>query len=364
MALQYDAVNTAEDISSALDTRVTDGTLSTATRDAIAAILGLDATGTEISVAGSDGSTYTSVPGQSPDMAVFTPVGAGGEPLVAGDDVTLFPLLDTTTSASVYMFDTDANVTATFSPIDSVIVSGNGDDTLTIEGEANVTVDAGDGDDVVNTATGNDSVTGGAGDDSISTGEGGDTILAGEGADTIDGGEGYDVVQLQGSIDDYTVEVVDGQLVLTSIADSSISVTASNVEFIQLETGSIAIAANEEDAQALRLYQTLFDRSADQSGAEFWVDELGEDASIVDIANAFLGTEEAQAEFADMSDAEFVNALYQNAFDRAGDPDGLVYWTNAIASGDASRADVAVQFVASAEAGSVIDNVVILDGLV
>lgn len=358
MALQYDQLTLASDVTDALDERVTAGTLSTATRDAIASILALD-TATTVVVANDDGTTYTRPEGESPDLLVFSPAAA------AGEDVDFIPLVDVTANSSAYIFDTDANVTATFTPIDSVIVSGNGNDNLTIEGDANVTVDGGDGDDTLTTGNGNDSVTGGQGDDSISTGAGDDTVVAGEGADTVDGGEGYDVVELQGSIDDYTVEVVDGQLVLTSIADPSISVTATNVEFIQLETGSIAVAANEEDAQALRLYQAVFDRASDQDGAEFWVDQLEAGSSAVEIADFFLSSEEGVAMgFDEMSDAEFVSTLFDNAFDRAADPDGLVYWTNQIANGDATRAEVVVQFVGSAEGQDSIDNVVILDGLV
>lgn len=363
--MQYDQPTSSQDVADNLAARVTDGSLSSATRDAIAAILGLSAGG-DVTVAQQDGYTYSAPPGESPDLAVFEPVNeAGGEPAQAGDDVTVYPLLDTTANASAYIFSTDANVTAAFSPIDSVIVSGNGNDNLTIEGDANVTVDGGDGNDTIATANGADSVIGGAGDDSISTGEGNDTILAGEGADTIDGGEGFDTVQLQGAIEDYQVAIVGGQLVLTSNDDPSISVTATNVEFIQLETGSITVAANEDEAQALRLYQTVFDRSGDAGGAEFWLDQVDEGVSLLDIANVFLGSEEADAQgYNDMSDALFVNTLYENAFDRGADPDGLVYWTNAITSGEASRAEVIVQFVSAAEAEGAIDNVIILDGLV
>lgn len=358
--MQYDQPIEAADVTAALDERVNNGSLSSATRDAIASILALD-TAETVAVAGDDGSTYVRPEGESPDLTIFTPAAA------AGDDVNFVPLVDVTANSSVYIFDTDANVTATFTPIDSVIVSGNGDDSLTIEGEANVTIDGGDGDDAINTAAGADSITGGQGDDSISSGEGNDTIVAGQGEDTVDGGEGFDTVKLQGTIDDYTVAVVDGQLVLTSNVDPSVSVTASNVEFIQLDTGSIAVAANEEDAQALRLYQAVLGRSADGEGAEFWIDQLadGDDASVLALAETFLGSEEADAMgYNEMSDAQFVNALYENAFGRDADVDGLVYWTNQIADGESTRAEVVVQFVGSAEGQDTIDNVVILDGLV
>ncbi len=49
-----------------------------------------------------------------------------------------------------------------------------------------------------------------------------------------------------------------------------------------------------------------------------------------------------------MDNSGFVDVLYQNVLDRAGDAAGVTYWTDAIAQG-MSRADVLVAFSVSDE---------------
>src|SRR5690606_21486115 len=100
-------------------------------------------------------------------------------------------------NTQAYILDTDQDVNATWNTVERVIVSGNGNDDLTVNGDQATTIDGADGDDTITTSGGDDSVSGGAGNDSITSGAG---------DDTVDGGEGYDVLNAEGTIDDYTVE--------------------------------------------------------------------------------------------------------------------------------------------------------------
>src|SRR5690606_22992775 len=182
------------------------------------------------------------------------------------------------------------------------------------------------------------------------------------GADTVDGGEGYDVVEMMGSIDDYEVQVVDGQLVLTSNTVAGNSLTVDNAEFIQFTEGSLAVAGNEEDATVLRLYEGLLGRPADQEGAQFWLgmNDLG--ASPADIANEFLASGEF-ASLGELSDEEFVATLYENALGREAAPSESEHWVNDLAA-DGDRGAVAANIIGSQEAQDHVVSVQILDGLV
>src|SRR5690606_14270724 len=163
---------------------------------------------------------------------------------------------------------------------------------------------------------GDDWVSGGAGDDSVSTGAGDDTIVAGNGADTIDGGEGYDVVRLQGTRDDYSIEIVDGKLVLTSDWEAGNSVTVENVQFIKLSVGSIAVASDEEEATALRLYQGILGKDVDQESAQMWLEAIENgDATVEDMAEAFLD-DRHNGMSGNTSDAKFIDTLFENALGR------------------------------------------------
>ena len=349
--MQYDLTVKGSEVYENLDNN--EG-ISDETRDAMASHLGLgDDEDTAVFLY--DGKNYVGPSGEDADLVIFSPGGPGPH------EISVPPEL--LGSARGYVFETDDDVTIHFNTVERVIAMGNGNDLVTVDGDKNTTLDGSDGNDTLITSGGDDSVTGGAGDDSVSTGDGNDTIVAGNGADTVDGGAGYDVVKLQGTIDAYEISVVDGQLVLVSTADAANSLTVDNVEFIQFTEGSLAVVGNETDAVTLRLYQGLLDRPADQAGAQYWLEQVNKaGATVWDQANAFLNTEEFLGH-GELSHADFVELLYDNALGRAADEEGLNYWVNDLENGQ-SRAQVAVNIIGSAEAAEQIDSVQILDGLV
>lgn len=348
MALQYDTPSSRADFTAALAANVT---LSAATQQVIAGILGSSET---VSVASFDG---TSLTGPANVQAVVANI--AGE---AGEKVTLNLPADAMASASAWIFNTDADLTVAFNTVERVIASGNGNDTITVAGDKDTVLDGANGNDTLETSGGNDSVTGGAGDDSISTGAGNDTIVSGEGNDTIDAGTGFDIVKIDGASSSFDFNVVNGSLVATA-KDGSASVTASNAEVFSFgETDNVMITGSETDAQALRLYEAFFARSADIDGAKYWLNDLAEGQMATDIARSFLASEEFQSK-GNLSDAEYIDILYQNALGRESDTAGKAYWLNDLASG-MDRADVAISIVGSVEAAEVIDNVVIITGLV
>ena len=92
---------------------------------------------------------------------------------------------------------------ASFSEIESFVLTGQ-DDTLNASGTAApITVDGGDGADFITGGSGDDSITGGDGD--------GDNIVGGGGADTLDGGAGDgDTADYRGSGSAVTVDLAAG----------------------------------------------------------------------------------------------------------------------------------------------------------
>ncbi|MHB0819896.1 DUF4214 domain-containing protein [Stutzerimonas stutzeri] len=349
MALQYDAPSSRADFTAALAANVT---LSTATQQVIAGILGSSET---VSVAAFDGANLT---GPANAQAVVATI--LGEP---GDKVALNLPADVMASASAWIFDSDADLTVAFNTVERVIASGNGNDTITVAGDKNTVLDGGAGNDTLQTSGGDDSVTGGAGDDSISTGAGNDTIVSGEGNDTIDAGTGFDVVKIAGAASDYEFSVVDGQVVAAA-KDGSATVTAANAEVFSFnDNENIMVTANETNANAMRLYQGLFDRSADVEGAQYWLDLLDNGTlTLKQVAEYFLISPEFQTQ-GEQSNDEFVEMLYNNALNRASDAEGKEFWVGALDAG-LDHSTVLIGFVGSAGAAVEIDNVLIVPGLV
>ncbi|WP_161604247.1 dockerin type I domain-containing protein [Roseiconus nitratireducens] len=69
-----------------------------------------------------------------------------------------------------------------------------GNDTIVVEGDQNVFIDAGDGDDVVVTSAGHDLVLGGQGNDFLDGGGGNDYLMGGAGDDRLFGRDGGDTL--------------------------------------------------------------------------------------------------------------------------------------------------------------------------
>lgn len=342
--MQYDQPTPTDEIIDGLEAnnRITPETLA-----AINALLGLDER-EDADVGAWDGQGDIQSPdGEAPDILIVTPDEEDDSPLNLN-----FPS-DILENTGVYILDTERDVNATWNTVERVIVSGNGNDNLTVNGDKATTIDGADGNDTIATSGGDDSVSGGAGDDSISTGLG---------DDTIDGGTGHDELVIEGSIDDYTVEVVDGQLVLTGIGIEPNSFTVTNVEFIQLDDSSIAVVGNDADASALRMYQGLLGRSADKEGAQYWLGDVDQGADAAGIANAFMHTEEG-GYLLELSNNDFVETLYENALGREGAHDEIAYWATELDNGG-NRADIAASIIGSTEAQEQIVNVQVLDGLV
>lgn len=349
--MQYDESSSPNDVNQALSDN--DG-LSDATRLQIEQILGIAPGGgaTSVNVGTFDGSTLTA-PAGTTNLLIVTPPTPDNP-----NDVVEIDIPDEVLgSAQAYLFETDANIAATFNTVERVIASGNGNDLITVNGDKNTTLDGSDGHDTLVTSGGNDSVTGGEGNDSISTGAGNDTIVAGEGNDTVDGGTGLDIVQMSsgGTTDDYGFAVVNGQLLV--VADNgddpvSVSVLAKNVEIISFgESENVIISGNQDTATALRMYEGLLDRNADLAGAQAWINGMNDTLTVQQATQGFLDSAEFKGRGITTNE-QFVDSLYSQALYREAEAEGRAAWLDGLENG-LSWVDVAIGIVGSGEANEV-----------
>lgn len=362
MSINYDTPSSAAalDISLAQNPSVSPSTIT-----AINSVLGVSSPTTVVTVGSYNGTTLIT-PTSTPQVVIAT---------LSGNTVIDFPAI--TLTANAVIFDTDFDVEAEFGTttladgdivygIDRVVSSGNGDDILTFSDNGNTTVDGSAGNDSITTTAGADSITGGTGNDTIMSGAGNDTIVSGVGQDSVDGGIGFDVVQVAGTAAQWGVSVSDNSEVI--LTNASNTVTATDIDFISFTdaTGaqtSVVVVGSTNEANAMRLYQGLLDRSADQGGAQYWETQVAAGESTQTVANAFMASQEYITDYGTQTNSQFVNQIYENAFGRSADAGGLAYWVGTLDQG-ASRAGVAVAIVGSPEAISSIDNVVFVEGLI
>ena len=84
----------------------------------------------------------------------------------------------------------------------------------------------------------------------------------------------------------------------------------------------------------LQLYTAYFNRAADTAGVNYWLDKVETNNWTIDqIAQSFADQKEYQDLYANKSNAQVVEAVYNNLLNRQPDSDGLVYWANELDNG-------------------------------
>jgi len=140
---------------------------------------------------------------------------------------------------------------------------------------------------------------------------GNDTILGGGGADFLQGGTGNDLLSGEGTL------------------AASFGLTIAN--------------------QVFRLYQSALDRTPDPAGHAAWSERIASgELTILEVADSFVRSPEFTQTYANLSNSEFVELLYNNVLDRASDPTGLARWTQDLEQG-ATRAELLKGFSQSPE---------------
>lgn len=342
----YEQSQSSADVVNSLNSSVKDGSISATTAKNIEAILGLNTT-KEVNVASSDGTTWTQPAGKAVDMAVVNADGKINIPLDILQTAKAF-VFNSTKGVDVN-FNINPPTAAVETPVvqDRVIAGSAGNDNFVVQDNSNSTIDGGQGNDTVIAAGGNDSIT------------------AGQGNDSVNAGSGFDTLNMVGK--DYDIVVQNGQLVINSKVNSTTEKTttvAKNVEFITFgdnNSTGIAVVANEQEAQAQRLYKAIFNRDADHDGSQYWSEQVKNGFDLHSIAQCFIESPESQS-MGQLTDEQFVEKLYNNALGRASDPAGKAYWLDQLATGALDRASVALCFVGSPEGQSTIDNVIIVSG--
>jgi hypothetical protein len=99
------------------------------------------------------------------------------------------------------------------------------------------------------------------------------------------------------------------------------------------------------------LYAGIFERCGENSGIMYWANLIGE--ALIDergVANAFFQSAEAQDKYGSMTDAQFVDEIFENIMGRDGDTASVAYWSAVLGNGY-SRGDLAYDFINLVDTG-------------
>lgn len=183
---------------------------------------------------------------------------------------------------------------------------------------------------------------------------GNDWFVRAAGGHVFDGGFGIDTVEYLGPRFSIDVDLrADG--VITVASGGAVDVLY-DVERVQTTSGAYLFGLDGPQARAAYLlYGGAFDRTPDEGGFLFWTNALQGGLSVERAAAYFVSSPEfVQLYGTRLTDAEFVELLYQNVLGRSGDPQGEAFWNQYLATGQGDRADVLANFTQLPEFGTIV----------
>jgi len=142
-----------------------------------------------------------------------------------------------------------------------------------------------------------------------------------------------------------TIDEITGVSTL-SFNDKTVSVAIDVQSVFDKITGK-----ETQDAMMYRLYNAAFARFPDADGLKYWINSYSSGAiDYKQVAQSFLSSPEFASKYGvNNSNNDFVNNLYRNILGRSPDSSGLQFWVNTLNRGVSSRADVLGGFSESPE---------------
>lgn len=176
-----------------------------------------------------------------------------------------------------------------------------------------------------------------------------DDILVGNaGNNALSGLGGLDTVRYTGLRDNYTIEHSTNGFTVRSVADGFDSLLG--IERIQFGDSAVALDLEGIGGKAYRLYTAVLARAPDEAGLGFWIDKLDEGIPMLTVADGFLRSDEFKAIYGtNLTNAQYVDKLYQNVLHRQLDQAGFDFWVAAIEQHGVSRAEILTSFSESNE---------------
>ena len=151
--------------------------------------------------------------------------------------------------------------------------------------------------------------------------------------------------------DRYALKTDSGYDEITGVTTLQFSDKSLNLENDIAGTFDQVTGLNTDSGEMFRLYNAAFARFPDADGLKYWIDQFssGKNTRRV-VAQSFLGSAEFTEKYgSNVSDETYVNNLYKNVLGRDADTEGLNYWVSNLSSGLETRYEALLGFAESAE---------------
>jgi hypothetical protein len=144
-----------------------------------------------------------------------------------------------------------------------------------------------------------------------------------------------------GNASQYTISANGNGFAVTDILTGQSTQVAAGSR-LRFADSAIALDLDGNSAVAYRIYQAAFNRKPDLEGLGYWINQMDNGASQRDVASSFV----ASAEFATLygganpTNLDYATKLYNNVLQRAPEQEGLNYWLDVLNRGAATRGEV------------------------
>ena len=110
-------------------------------------------------------------------------------------------------------------------------------------------------------------------------------------------------------------------------------------------------AKDDVTGKMFRVYNAAFNRFPDSDGLEYWIEKNGSGENTHrQVAESFLASNEFKEKYGeDLSNEQYVKTLYQNILARDPDVDGYNYWVGQLNNGIEKRSELLLGFAESTE---------------
>lgn len=168
----------------------------------------------------------------------------------------------------------------------------------------------------------------------------------------VTGGTGTDTVSRPYSSFDISLVKVDGNTITLQFGAVE-KVIMLGVERMGLLNGTLAFDFDGNAGQAYRLYQAAFDRAPDTEGLSYWIRQLDTGRPTLNaVAESFIHSPEFVRTYGteeSVTNARYVDLLYTHTLGRDYDLDGFNYWVDRLNNNQTNRGDLLAFFSESDE---------------
>jgi len=177
---------------------------------------------------------------------------------------------------------------------------------------------------------------------------GNDDFYGYSGIDSYDGNGGIDTVWYDGGKDSAMITATSTgyKVLMPGKID-----TLTNIERIEFGDGSslaLDVGAGQNAGSAYRLYQAAFDRKPDTDGLKYWIAEMDDGQNIGQVAKSFVDSTEFKKLNPGQDQNSIINNYYLHVLHRTADDAGYQYWNTQMANGMKAN-EVLVSFSESQE---------------